>query len=150
MTHPYVSWINHTWYASFIRDMSHSYVAWLIHMWLDSFMCDMTHSPVTWRIHMWPDAFMSESQWQACTLCIHRLAHQGSSFFCCLMHRMSLILHLWVITHANASCRIWMGQFLCSCIYWGGQGGEGACTCSGIQTHIPMKVARKYTYANRQ
>jgi len=37
-----VTWLMHTWYDSFICDMSHECAAWVLHMWYDFFMCDLT------------------------------------------------------------------------------------------------------------
>jgi len=36
--------------------MTHPYATWLIHTWHDSFTCDMIDSYGTWRIHMWHDS----------------------------------------------------------------------------------------------
>jgi len=71
MPHSYVTWLVHTWHASFICDMTHSCMTWLIHMWHDLFMCDMPHSYVTILIHVWHKSFIFDMTYSNVTCLIH-------------------------------------------------------------------------------
>ena len=129
VTHSYVTWRIHMWFALFLCDMTRFYVTWLIQIWHAAFICDITHIHVKRLVVcMWHDLSTTYQPFARGALCVavRCSALQCVAVCCSVLQRVAVCCSVLqcvavccsVLQSSRRGFRLWTSGSWCTHIWF--------------------------------